>query len=352
MSVFKPLLATLALSASATVALAQAPPPTAQLTTKLDADMAAVVQLWDYIKGTPITSLSAPDAREQFAPQDAAKILARGFGKEAAAMPVGKVIDGLTIPGRDGNQIPIRIYVPAGTGPFPVITYYHGGGFVVFTIDTYDASARALANYANAIVVAVEYRKSPEYPYPAPLNDAIDGYKWVTQNIGKYNGIASKVAVVGESAGGNLAAEVAIAARDQGLQRPTAQVLVYPETSSNLTQPSDLFYTSSQLPLNLAALKYFDGLYVPDPSMANDLGVAPINNDLTNLPPATIIAAELDPLQSDGIAYAQKLKASGDQVSYKLYTGVTHEFFGMGAVVSKAKAAEQFAAAQLVASFK
>ncbi len=353
MSVFKPMLATLAFSLTATLAFGQAAPlPTVSLTTQLDADMQNVVLLFDAIKGTPTIDLSAQDARQQFAPQDAAKILARGLGSANSQMPVGKIIDGLTIPGRDGNQIPIRVYYPSGAGPFPVIAYYHGGGFVIATVDTYDASARALCNYANAIVVSVEYRKAPEAPYPAPLHDAIDAYTWITKYAGNYNGIASKVAVAGESAGGNLAAEVAIAARDQGLQKPTAQLLVYPETSGDLTQASDQYYTSSQLPLNTAALYYFDSKYVTDPSLATDPSVAPINANLANLPPATILAAELDPLQSDGLAYAAKLQAAGDQVTYRLYTGTTHEFFGMGAVVAKAKAAEQFAGAQLAASFK
>ena len=253
-------------------------------------------------------------------------------------MPVAKVTDGLTIPGRAGNQIPIRIYTPAGTGPFPVITYYHGGGFVTATIDTYDSSARALANDAGA-------------PYPAALNDAIDAYTWVTANIGTYNGQPTKVAVAGESAGGNLATEVSMAARDNGLQRPTAELLVYPVTSSNVDQTSDMLYTSSQLPLNTPELNWYFGYYATT-AEANLPGVAPIEGNLSNLPPTTIIAAQLDPLESDGQAYAAALKAAGNQVTYQLYTGTTHEFFGMGAVVAKALSAEQFAGAQLAASFK
>ena len=232
------------------------PPTPGQLLAHLDPDMREVVLVYDAIRGTPETGLTPQDARQQFAPEDAAKIIARVTGAAKSQMPVGKVIDGLTIPGRDGNQIPIRIYVPAGSGPFPAVVYYHGGGFVIATIDTYDSSPRALTDYAHAIFVSVEYRKSPEYPFPAALHDAIDAYKWVTANIGRYNGIESQVAVAGESAGGNLATEVAIAARDEGLQRPTHQLLVYPVTSGNLDQPSDLLYTAGFLPLNTAALKY------------------------------------------------------------------------------------------------
>jgi acetyl esterase len=317
----------------------------------LDPQMAKVLDVYNSIKGTPAVKLTPRDARQQFAAEDAAKILARATGKQEAPMKVGKVTDGLTIEGSDGNQIPIRIYTPAGSGPFPVVLYFHGGGFVIATIDTYDASPRALADYANAIVVSVEYRKAPEAPFPAALHDAISSYKWVLENIGKYDGNAKKVAVAGESAGGNLATEVAIEARDQKLQAPTHQLLIYPVTSSNVDQPSDILYEYA-VPLNTPLLKYFFKYYVPESSEANNPEVAPIEANLENLPPATIIAAQIDPLQSDGQAYAKKLQQAKDTVTYRLYPGTTHEFFGMGAVVDKAKEAEYFAASQLAASFK
>ncbi len=319
---------------------------------KLDVDMLNVVELFDAIKGTRIDQLTPQDAREQFAPQSAAKLIARASGAAEAPTPVGKVVDGMTIPGQNGTQIPIRIYYPKGSGPFPVIVYYHGGGFVVATIDTYDESARHLCVDANAIVVAVEYRKAPEAPFPAAYNDAIDSFRWVTQNIAGYGGIANKVAVVGESAGGNLAAEVAIAGRDGLVQKPTHQLLIYPETTSNLNQSSNQMYTSSQLPLFQAELLYFDPLYLQNPADMSDPRAIPIDNNLSNLPPATIIAAQVDPLLSDGQDYYKALMSAGDQVTYKEYSGVTHEFFGMGAVVTKARRAEMFGAAQVAASFK
>ena len=329
-----------------------APLTSAQIFAALDPQMAAVVRLFDSIKGTPIIDLTPQDARQQFSAQDAAKFIARTQGKAEAPMPVGKVLDGLTIDGLDGNKIPIRIYTPAGTGPFPVILYFHGGGFVIATIDTYDASARALCDYANAMVVSVEYRKAPEAPFPAAVRDAVASYEWVINNIGAYDGIKTKVAVAGESAGGNLATVVAIYARDREMQRPTYQLLVYPVTSSNLNQPSDMLYTSPVLPLNTPELPYFFDNYVKVSTYDNYYQVAPIEANLHGLPPTTIIAAEFDPLQSDGKAYAAKLAASGNAVKYQLYSGVTHEFFGMGAVVDKAKAAEEYGAAQVAASFK
>ncbi len=130
------------------------------------------------------------------------------------------------------------------------------------------------------------------------------------------------------------------------------QLLVYPVVSGNLNQPSDILYTAGFLPLNTAALKYDLDLYVPDPAEANAPRVAPIQADLHNLPPTTIIAADEDPLKSDGQAYATKLAAAGNKIDYRLFSGTTHEFFGMGAAVAKAKAAEQLAAAELVFSFQ
>ena len=322
-----------------------------QIFAGLDPQMAQVIRLYDLIHGTPIIDLTPQDARQQFSAEDAAKLLGRDLRKQEAPMPVGKVTDGLMIDGSDGNQIPIRIYAPEGNGPFPVILYFHGGGFVIATIDTYDASARALCDYAKAIVVSVEYRKAPEAPFPAALHDAIASYKWTINSIGRYGGVGSKVAVAGESAGGNLATEVAIAARDQGLQRPTHQLLIYPVTSSNVNQTSDVLYRNPVLPLTTPGLTYFFKYYVPDPADASNPEVAPIDADLRNLPPTTIIAAEFDPLQSDGKAYAAKLTAARDSVAYQLYSGTTHEFFGMGAVVDKAAQAEQYGAARIAASF-
>ncbi len=312
--------------------------------------MAEVIFALKTIQGTPIINLTPQDARQQFSAEDAEKAVARATGNAAAPMPVGKVQDGLTIDGPDGNQIPVRIYTPKGAGPFPVTVYFHGGGFVVATIDTYDASARALCNYANSLIISVEYRKAPEAPFPAPLHDAVAAYRWTIDNASKYNGIPSKVALAGESAGGNLATEVALEARDQGIQKPTHELLIYPVTSSNLEQPSDIKYQNA-IPLNTPLLKYFFKFYV-DPSEANDPAVAPINADLRNLPATTIIAAQIDPLQSDGKAYAAKLREAGNPVQYRLYRGTTHEFFGMGAVVDKAKEAELYGASRLAESFR
>lgn len=143
--------------------------------------------------------------RQQFSAQGAAKILARSGGKQLAPMPVGSTLDQRMIPGEDGNEIPIRIYRPVGNGPFAVLVYFHGGGFVIARVDKYDASARALTDYANAIVISVEYRKAPEHPYPAATRDASAAYRWALTNAGSVGGDTKRIAVGKDSAGGNLA---------------------------------------------------------------------------------------------------------------------------------------------------
>ena len=297
----------------------------------------------------PSPASPARDARQQFSAQDAAKAVARSTGKQEAPQRVGYGED-QQIPGPDGTAIPIRVYTPAGIGPFPVILYFHGGGFVIATNDTYDASLRALVNTANAIVVSVEYRKAPQYPYPAAFNDATASYEWLLHNAASINGNPDKIAVAGESAGGNLATDICLYARNNGLKPPVYQLLVYPVVSSSLNFPSVTTYANA-VPLSKAGLSYFYGKYVTPGTDTSSDYISPLNTDLHGLPPATVISAQIDPLQSEGAAYAAKLTSSGVKTHYLLFTGVTHEFFGMGAVIDKALAAEQQAGADLQAAF-
>jgi acetyl esterase len=255
----------------------------------------------------------------------------------------------MTIPG-PGGAIPIRIYEPAGEGPFPVIVYFHGGGFVIATIDTYDASARALTNLTGSIVISVEYRKAPEHPFPAALNDAMAAYKWAVRNTHLFNGQPGKIAVAGESAGGNLATEVCIQTRDQGGVMPLYQLLVYPVTNDDMTTASYGAYGNAQ-PLNKAGLVWFyQYTFQNSADFSNPLAFPLKTPNLSGLPPATIIAAEIDPLQSEGAQYSVALQKAGVAVKYRFYPGVTHEFFGMGAVIDQAKQAEMDAAGDVKAA--
>ncbi len=252
-----------------------------------------------------------------------------------------------------GTTQPIRIYTPenAGAGPLPVIVYYHGGGWVIADIDTYEASALALAAKSNAIVASVEYRHAPEHKFPAAHEDSFAAYKWVLENAGKFGGDPKRVAVAGESAGGNLAANVAIMARDQNVQLPVHMLLIYPVTGTDMNTPS---YIANQnaAPLSKGAMMWFVGQILAKPEDA----VNPMLNlttmvDLKGLPPATVITAEIDPLMSDGKMLAEKLKTAGVETNYQNNEGVTHEFFGMDAVLDDAKRAQDISAQDLKAAF-
>ena len=296
--------------------------------------MASILAALQSLKPKPIQSLSAEEARDQPTIADAVTNVLGGQGQSTAPQPVGKT-ENRSIPGPDG-PIPIRIYTPHGIGPFPIVVYYHGGGWVIATIDTYDASARALSNAANAIVVSVEYRKAPEHRFPAAHKDAYAAYDWVRKHGRAINGDPSMVAVAGEGAGGNLAGAVSMIARQRNQALPVHQILIYPVTGYDMDTPSYRKHAQAQ-PLNKAMMAWFFEKYLDSPADANNPMVALIKaQDLKGLPPATIITAGIDPLQSDGKDYAARLREAGVPVIYQNFEGVTHDFFGTGVVVQKA----------------
>ncbi len=186
--------------------------------------------------GKPLETLTPAEARRQPTPTDAVKALLEKSGQSTAPEAVASVIN-RTIPG-PGGDIPVRVYTPAGAGPFPLVVYFQGGGFVIGSLDVYDASARALTNASRAIVVSVAYRKAPEHKFPAAHDDTYAAYAWVVANGRDLNGDVSRVALAGESAGGNLAMSTAIAARDRSLQMPVAVLAVYPIAGTNTNTES------------------------------------------------------------------------------------------------------------------
>jgi len=330
---------------------------------KPSASMQMVLDKLASLNGRPIELLSAQDARLQPTPADAVAAIMKEKGMKGAA-PMLEDVDDRSIDGPAGS-IPIRVYTPAksgaksgagtgaGSGPFPVLVYFHGGGFVIATNDTYDASARALAKQANCVVVAVEYRKAPENKYPAAVDDAFAAYQWVVNNAGEIQGDASRIAVAGESAGGNLATVTAMKAKQNNVQLPVFQLLIYPLVSDDQTTESYKKYEKAK-PLNKAMISWFSNHYLPNPATAADPLVSPLKatkGQLAGLPPAFVITAEIDPLRSEGEAYAKALKAAGVAVEYKNYPNVTHEFFGMAPVVETAVQAQADAAAALKAAF-
>ena len=315
-----------------------------------DAQMQAVLDQLTALSGKPIPTLTPEEARKQPTPTDAVKALLTKNGKSAAPDTTVASTD-QTIPG-PGGALPVRIYTPKNaTGTLPVIVYYHGGGWVIANKDVYDGGARAISRFANAIVVSVDYRLAPEHPFPAAHDDALATYKWALMNAASIHGDPKRVGIAGESAGGNLAVATAIAARDQKLQQPTAVVSVYPIAGTD-TMTASYVENANAKPLNRTMMSWFLKHTLQKPADMTDTRINLVNANLAGLPPTTIINAQIDPLLSDGEMLTAKLKAAGVQTDQKTYDGVTHEFFGMGAVVDKAIQAEQMAGDAFKKAFK
>ena len=312
--------------------------------------MKAVLDELAGLGGKPIESLSPEEARKQPSPADAVMQLMRKQNKKGPEA-VGDV-DNVSVTLGD-YKVPVRIYTPKGSGPFPVILYIHGGGWVIADLDTYDSSPRALCNAANAVVVSTHYRLAPENKFPAAHEDVFGVYQWVLKNEEKRNYDAKKIAVVGESAGGNMAAAVCLMAKEKGIQMPLHQVLVYPVADMTGTPTPSKQENAEAKPLNKAMLDWFGkhSLSKPEDAKNPRLSLLLAGDELKGLPPATIILAQIDPLRSEGEKLAEMLQAAGVKVNLKSYDGVTHEFFGMGAVVDKAKDAVGVAATNLKAAF-
>lgn len=301
--------------------------------------------------GKPIEGLTAVEARLQPTPTDAVKSLLKKAGQDPDADMGVKTAD-IAIPGPAG-AIQARVYKPHEHSEdtlHPVVVYFHGGGWVFADLDVYDGGPRGVSKMADVIVVSCHYRQAPENKFPAAHEDAIAAYKWVVENAGSFNGDPRKVAVMGESAGGNLAMNVAIAARDHGFQAPVHQVLVYPVAGNDMDTPSYVENADAK-PLNKAMMKWFVDNTFSSPDETADPRINLVEADLIGLPSATVILAEIDPLRSEGELLAERLEQAGVDVRHKTFSGSTHEFFGMAAVVPDAAAAQTFAAHELKRAF-
>lgn len=312
-------------------------------------EMQVVIEKLASYGDKPIESLGAEDARKNHTPTDAVLAVAK---QNNISIPPAKT----DTTGKDiavnGGKIHLRVYTPKNTkGRFPIVVYYHGGGFVIANLDVYDASAQALAEQSQAVVVSVAYRLAPEHKFPTAHLDAFTAYEWVIKNAVNLKADPAKIAVAGESAGGNLAANVSIMARDKHIMIPVAQVLIYPIAQADMNTESYKMYADAK-PLNKAMMTWFTEKYLYTSIEAQDPKISLINANLKNLPPTTIITAEIDPLNSEGLMLANKLAAAGVKVNSRNYEGVTHEFFGMGLVVPEAKQAQAYAAEHLKAAFR
>jgi acetyl esterase len=307
-----------------------------------DPDMKAVLDALKSLKPKPIEDCSVAEARKQPTPADAVKQLMANPAYSSRPSPELEAVrtQDIMIPGAAGSN-PARVYTPQGAGPFPVILYFHGGGWVIADLDTYDATPRSMAAQSNAIVVSAHYRQAPEHRLPAAHEDAFAAWRWLVDNAASLGGDPGKLAVMGESAGANLAINVSIHARDTALQMPLHQALIYPVASNNIVSISYEENRNAK-PLNKPMMVWFFHNVINNERDLTSPLIDVVSANLSRLPPAVVVTAGIDPLRSDGEKLAEKLKSAGVAVEHRNYRGATHEFFGMAAVVEVARDAQTF----------
>jgi len=236
--------------------------------------------------------------------------------------------------------IPLRLYTPfETTADLPVLVWLHGGGHVIGNLNSYDSLCRQLALRCECIVVSVEYRLAPEHKFPAAIDDSFAALQWVREHVSKMGGDAHRIAVGGDSAGGNLAAACALLARDCNGPPLVFQLLIYPATASHPDSASHLEMAEGYF-LSRKTIHWFNEHYLRSEQDRQDFRYAPlIAADVSNLPPALVIVGEYDPLRDEGIAYAKRLREAGNQVQLTLYNGMIHAFFSLSRIIDKAEQA-------------
>jgi acetyl esterase len=270
-----------------------------------------------------IGKIPASDAELQQARDGLALLHASGSGEPEPVYAIGNL---------DADGVPVRVYRPSPDDNLPVVVYFHGGGWTIGSVDTYDAVTRKLANAANATVVSVDYRLAPEHPYPEPLDDCWTALEWVTENTTVFEGDPRRIAVAGDSAGGNLAAVCALLARDANV--PLAmQALIYPVTDATNSSASHIENATGYL-LEERQMRWFVDSYTRGGADVTDWHVSPLRApNVGGVAPAVVITAEYDPLRDEGDAYAKRLADAGVPVEHKRYDGTIHAFFALGGVL-------------------
>lgn len=251
-----------------------------------------------------------------------------------------------------GGEIPVRIYTPKGEGPFPALVYYHGGGWVIGDLETVEVPCRLLTNLANCVVISVNYRLAPEHKFPAAADDSYAAVKWVAENAASIGVDPSRIAVGGDSAGGNLAAVVALMARDKGEISLAYQMLIYPVTNHSYATESYTENADGYL-LTKDSMEWFWNHYLLNEEDGKNPYASPLQaKDLSGLPPALVLTGEFDPLRDEGEAYAERLKEAGVQVETKRYDGMIHGFFWMPGVLEQGRKSIEQAADALKRVFQ
>ncbi len=290
----------------------------------------------------PFESLSVEDARKQ--------TIERSAAGKLPTLPVAAVVNRV-IPG-PGGDLPVRIYTPKGKGPFPLMVFFHGSGFVVCNLDTHDGTARNLCNAGGCVVVSVDYRLAPEHKFPAGPDDCYAATKWAAAHAVELNADASHIVIAGDSAGGNLVAVVALMVRDKGGPALCGQLMIYPVTDYYTPGHSSYVQNAEGYGLSAAGMRWFWNHYLTSPFEADNPYVSPLRAaNLRDLPPALIITAEYDVLRDEGEHYGERLAAAGVPTKVTRYDGMHHGFFQMYGIVEKAKTALEEAAAWLKARF-
>ncbi len=242
-------------------------------------------------------------------------------------IPLFNIFD-TNIPGRDG-EIPVRIYQASNQKNLPTIVFFHGGGFVLRSVDSHDKVCRRIARDNNAVVISVEYRLAPEFKFPIPLNDCYDATVWASKNADIHKGDTSRLVVMGDSAGGNLSTAVCLLSRDLKGPKICYQVLIYPCTDATLSCASIDEYKEGYLLTKKVMHWFIDHYKTKDEDVYSPYLSMLLAKDLTNLPPAFIFTAEYDPLKDEGRQYAERMKEAGNKVIYKDYGGMIHGFMNM-----------------------
>jgi acetyl esterase len=281
---------------------------------------------------------------EQLPIDEARKIPYNMIELGGAEEPVAQV-DTRLVPG-PVQPLPVRVYRPSLEQDLPALVFFHGGGFVVCNLDTHDRLCRNLANASGCVVVSVDYRLAPEHTFPAAAEDAYSATRYVAEHAAEFGVDATRIAVGGDSAGGNLAAVVALMARDRGGPPLTYQLLIYPLTDWVDTSPSMQEYGENHF-LSHAVMGWFADCYVPSAGDRRTPYASPWYADLAGLPPAMVITGECDPLRDQAEAYARKLQNAGVSVVQKRYEGMIHPFFSLPAIIDPARVAIGDAAAAL-----
>jgi acetyl esterase len=318
-------------------------------TARAELDMARVLDELRTLGAQPIEDCTPEEARRQPSPADAVSSLMAKYG-------IPESDDDM--PTRDstyesgGERLGLRIYRPTGgIEPRPIVVYYPGGGWVLSNLDDYDASARAIAAKSGAVVVAVETRRAPEHKFPAAHDDAVAAYAHVLDHASEFGGSADLVAVAGESAGGNLALNVAIAARDREFPAPLHIALIYPLAGVDMTAPS-IKINEFARPVNKAIVEWIFGHALMSAAEKDDPRLDLVGRaDLSGLPPTTLLTAEIDPLRSEGLQLGERLREAGVAVNGVDFEGVAHGFFGMGDLVRHARTAQEIVGRDLAAAF-